>query len=234
MFFAHKKKRRHEIDLIAMTAHQFRRPLSSMKLSLQMLLNGDFGPLQTTQKDIVEKIIKHNEALMCLVGDLLDMARAEDLYAHAPEPVDVANIIDGAIALNYGDITRKKLHIEFDRSNVMPSAIINKNALLVAVQNIIDNAVKYTGEGGWIKISSAIRDKKIVVRVQDSGIGIPDREHADIFAKFFRASNARAHAMGSGLGLFIAKKFIKASGGTISFQSQEGSGSLFIVTLPIR
>lgn len=234
MFFNKKRKEQKEIDLIVMAAHQLRRPLSSIRLSLQMLLRGDFGPLQPEQKDIVEKINGQNEILLCITNDVLEMARAEgNLSAPKAEYVDVAQIFDSALALNYEEITRKKITVDFNRP-ALPRLKLKKEALMVSLHNIIDNAVKYTRERGWIKILFSVHEKRIEITVQDSGIGIPDAEHKNIFVRFFRASNAGVMAPGSGVGLFIAKKVIEANGGKLWFESKEGAGSTFHISLPIE
>lgn len=234
MFFA-KKKEEKEVDLVAMAAHQLRRPLSSTRLSLEMLMKGDFGPLQPEQKDIIEKILKQNATLMCLINDLLQMAQAEASPKNQTgEYVDVMSIINAALTLNYEEINRKKISVDFNRPQVLPRLRLKKEAVAIIFNNLIDNAVKYTLPGGWVKISTALNAKNIEVKIQDSGIGIPDEDHQKIFGRFFRARNANTAAPGSGLGLFITKNIVESGGGKISFDSKEGSGSTFSVTLPAR
>jgi len=234
MFGFGKQKEKKEVDLIAITAHQLRRPLSSIKLSLEMLTKGDFGPLQKEQKELIEKILGQTSTLVCLVNDLLDMAQTDDhVQIGVPEPVDLVHLVDTVLALSYEEITRKRIHIEFDRSHNLPTVKVRKEALIIALQNVLDNAVKYTKEGGWIKISATINAQNIEIKVQDSGIGIPRPEHKKIFGRFFRATNAKTIA-GSGLGLFIAKKVMAANGGNVWFDSQEGAGSTFYITLSLN
>jgi signal transduction histidine kinase len=229
-----KKKEKEELDLIAMTVHQLRRPLSSMKLSLQMLAKGEFGSLQSEQKEIIDKTLTQTSLLICIVDDLLNLASTENgMRTQSREPLDVIHLIDSALSLNYQEITRKNIAVEFDRSGLVPPTKLHKATVVMGIQNIIDNAVKYTGQGGWIKISITVKGKSIEVNVQDSGIGIPATDHKSVFQKFFRAHNAMQTTGGSGLGLFIAKKVFEADKGRVWFESQEGAGSTFHIILPI-
>ncbi len=105
----------------------------------------------------------------------------------------------------------------------------------LVITNLIDNAVRYTSEKGKVVVSLEKNDNNIEVSVEDSGIGIPEDQKERIFTKFFRASNAvRTETEGSGLGLFICKNIIEAHDGEVWFESEEGKGSKFYFSLPIK
>ena len=103
------------------------------------------------------------------------------------------------------------------------------------IENLLDNAIKYSKQGGLIRIDTTQDTNQLVIKITDSGIGIPEKSKSDIFKRFFRAPNAiRTHANGSGLGLFIAKNILKRHHGDISFISSENKGTKFTLTIPIK
>ena len=105
----------------------------------------------------------------------------------------------------------------------------------IAVENIIDNAIRYTSSGGKIAISFKVDGGEIEVRIQDTGLGIPDREQDKVFTKFFRGTNViRVDTEGTGLGLYITKHIIEAHGGRIWLESKKGKGTTFFFTIPVR
>ena len=117
----------------------------------------------------------------------------------------------------------------------LDSIYIDKQKLGLVMQNLLENAVKYTPEFGKIEIDIESGDNLIKVRVKDNGVGIPEKDKAKLFSKFFRAENVvRMQTEGSGLGLFIVKNIIKRHGGEIMVESEEGKGTEFVLTLPIK
>jgi len=232
-----KVKNRNSVDFLYLVIHQLKKPLSVMRVSLQMLLRGDFGVISKEQEDIIRKMSGRNETLLCLVDDLMQMAKLEERgYTLRLTPVDILNIVESAVANQQDEIEKKKITLVWEELKIKSFPVmIDRERMSLALQNIIDNAVKYTPEGGTIKISFGVNPRKIKLRVQDSGIGIPETEKKKLFTKFFRGTNAvKMDTVGSGLGLFIAKTIIEGHGGKISFTSKENGGSTFYVELPMK
>lgn len=226
-----------EIDFVSLTAHQLRKPLSEMKLSLEMLLSGDFGAINKEQKDIIEKVLQRNKILIFLVKDLLDLAKIEEkCYSFNLTLVNVQDLIEFIINSTKEEIKKKKIKFTFKKPNIRPLEImLDKEKMCLAIQNIIDNAVKYTPAKGSITVSLNVQPKELEFKIQDSGIGIPENQKKKLFTKFFRADNAiKMELVGSGLGLLIAKNIIEAHNGRISFISEENKGTTFTVVIPIR
>ena len=222
-------------EFVSISAHQLRTPLSAIKWTLQMLLEGDLGAITDEQKEFIEKINISNERMILLINDLLNVARIEEgRYVYQAVPFDIVKIIDSVVKL-YKDVSQRRgIKLEFIKPKEGLSKIkIDVEKMSLAITNLIDNAVKYTPEGGFVRVSVKENKEEIEFSVQDSGIGIPVDQKERVFGKFFRATNAlKRETEGSGLGNFIVKNIIEAHNGKIWFESEEGKGSTFYFTMP--
>ncbi|MDO8639470.1 MAG: GAF domain-containing protein [bacterium] len=237
-------------EFVSLSAHQLRTPLSAIKWTLRMLLDGDIGSLTSEQKSFVDKSYQSNERMISLVNDLLDVTRIEEgRYLYKPVPTNIESVIQFAIDSYVDIIKEKNLKIVFKKTNKkIPQITLDEEKMRLAVQNLIDNAVKYTVLGSEIDVSLEYDEvkKEIEVQVKDAGIGIPEDQQIRVFSKFFRAHNAlKVDTTGSGLGLFIAKNIIGAHGGKIWFKSpafignsiagkEESRGTIVYFTLPVE
>lgn len=242
-----KISQKRKSELISLLAHQLRIPTSTVKWSLSMMSAGDFGKISKEQKGIIKKIMQRNEEMVSLIDGLLEISRNSDgEYLFNPVPTDIASVVQSLINFYQEEIKNKKIRLEFQKPTIkLPEIVLDKEKIKLAIQNVIDNAIKYTPEGGEIKILLFLRDGKMQLEVKDSGIGIPEDQKEKIFTKFFRADNARLKEKnGSGLGLFFVKNIIEQNHGKIWFSSPAGSalggesvqnkGSAFYITLPLE
>lgn len=223
-------------DFILLAVHQLKTSVASVKWSLKMFLDGDFGKIDKEQKDVIQRLYKRNDALISLIDNLLDATKIEDgAYSYNKTLVDVQALVQSVIAYFQDKIKSKKIKVEFKKPpQRLPKIMLDKEKIESAIQNLFDNALKYTNIGGNIRISLEGDGKDIKFQVKDSGIGIPKNQQAKVFSKFFRAVNAnKIENSGSGLGLFIAKKIIEDHNGSIWFESEENKGSTFYFTLPV-
>lgn len=223
-------------DFISSVVHQLNGPLSAMKLSLEMLLHGDFGKMRKEQKEVIEKLNQKNKVLVTLVGDLLSMARIEERYSYHYTPVDLEGVIHSVVALNKDEIEIKKITYKFEKSKAkFPKIMLDKEKINLVIQNLFENAIKYTHVRGKITISLKEINGNAELAIKDSGIGIPESQQKKLFTKFFRGTNAtKLHVVSSGLGLFIAKNIVEAHKGKIWCKSKEGKGSIFFISIPMR
>ena len=224
-------------EFITLATHQLRTPTSGIKWSLQMLLDGDFGELTEEQKKIIRKIYSSNERTILLMKDLLDVARIEEgSFLSGQVLSDIEEIIQTVVLKYTEEVKRKGIRFEFKKSEEnIPEIMLDEDKIKIAVDNLVENAVRYTLKEGKVTVSVEKRESEIEVRVQDTGIGIPEKDQPKIFNKFFRAENAlKTETEGTGLGLFMAKYIIEAHGGRIWFESHEGEGTIFYFTLPIK
>jgi len=240
MIILHDITREREIDrmkteFVSIAAHQLRTPLSAIKWTLRMLLDGDVGQLSQEQAEFLEKGYRSNERMISLINDLLNVARIEEgrfLYSLTYQSLE--EIIEKVIEGLSGLVKEKKLKLVFNKpKKTLPKVKVDKEKIELVIQNLLDNAIGFNNSGGQVTISVKCDKMKLEVMVQDTGVGIPRSQRKRIFAKFFRADNAiKLETEGTGLGLFICKNIIEAHGGKIWFESQEGQGTTFWFTLP--
>ncbi|PIR72667.1 MAG: hypothetical protein COU42_00350 [Candidatus Nealsonbacteria bacterium CG10_big_fil_rev_8_21_14_0_10_36_24] len=224
-------------EFVTVAAHQLRTPTSAVKWSLEVLLEGDLGKLNKEQKKLIEKAHKTNDKAIRLVNDLLNVAEIEEgRYLSKLVLLNIEDLIQSIIEEYKEQIKEKKIKFEFKKpEEQLPKTMVDVEKTKIAVRNILDNALRYTLPKGKISIFVKKEEKNIEVQIQDSGLGIPLNEQDKIFTKFFRGSNImRIDTEGTGLGLYIAKNIIEAHRGIIWFESEEGKGTTFYFTLPIK
>ncbi len=231
-----KSVERMKTEFVSIAAHQLRTPISAIKWTLRMILDGDLGPITEDQRDFLDKTYKSNERMINLINDLLNVTRIEEgrhLYNLAL--VSLEDVLD-TLVNNYGQILeRKKLTIDFAKPKVkLPQVKIDVEKIKLVIANLIENAIKYTPAGGNVAITIVNEGDNLKVTVKDSGIGIIKDQQSRIFTKYFRGSNAlKTETEGTGLGLFITKNIVETHGGKIWFISEEGRGTSFFFSVPV-
>jgi len=225
-------------EFVTISAHQLRTPLSAIKWTVRMLLDGDVGKLTDEQTEFLKKAYQSNERMVNLVNDLLNVTRIEEgRYLYNPEELDMIELIEKTIIPLKEIAERKNLKFEFLKPKEKEIKVrVDKEKISLAISNLVDNAINYTKEGKIsIQFEYDSKDKQVKFSVKDTGIGISEEQQKRLFSKFFRGINAiKAETEGTGLGLFIAKNIIEAHGGRIWFESEEGKGTTFYFTLPLK
>ena len=224
-------------NFISVVAHQLRTPLSGIKWTLNMILNGEMGELNNDQKTFLMKSYESNNRMITLVNDMLDTDRIQSGKAHFGfRHVNIVDLLDNVLFEISPEAAKKKISIEFKkRLENLPQAYIDPESMRAVFQNLLDNSIKYTMENGKIELDVEKKDNFLLISISDDGIGIPEAEQKKIFDRFFRAGNAvKLQTDGSGLGLYIAKEIVEKNGGKIWFQSLEGKGSTFCFTVPLQ
>lgn len=223
-------------EFISVAAHQLRTPLSAIKWVFKMLLDGDAGLINNEQKMFLQKGYQSNERIIQLVTDMLDVARIEEgRFGFEFYYADIINVIKKAMeAFQVKAIEKNiKLTLESPPNPIKPIKI-DPTRIELALQNLIDNALKYTLSGGDIVVKVELVGSFIQISIKDSGVGIPNGQEKKLFTKFFRGTNAvKIQTEGTGLGLFITRNIILKHGGKIWAETKEGKGSVFYLTLPI-
>jgi len=221
-------------EFVANVSHELRTPLTVIKGFIETLLDGAVDD-HARAKQYLETVGRHTEQLTNLVNDLLDLSR---LDAAAPlakrEPVDVNAAAKKVAELMLPAAQKKRQTLHVQLTEPLPQIMGDAEYLHRALFNLIDNAVKYTRDGGEIRLSTATSDGVVTIEVSDNGIGIPLEDQPRIFERFYRVDRSRSREMGgTGLGLSIVKHVVQSHGGTIDVESALGEGSRFSMRLPI-
>lgn len=230
-----KKLTEAKSNLISVTIHQLRTRLTAFKWLLKLLLDKDTGPLTSEQERLIREATADTEKSLAIASDVLTVNKLENntpIYEHAN--VNMREIIAQIMETFQAESVEKKLNVTLDCSEDC-SVSGDAKKLSTAFENLIENALKYTPAGGDVRVSCKCKEGLVSITIADSGIGIPSTEQAHIFEKFYRATNgvAKEH-VGSGLGLYAAQEIIKNHGGHIWFESKEGVGTTFFISLPAQ
>jgi len=222
-------------EFISIAAHQLRTPLSAIKWVIKMILDGDAGELNKEQQGLLTQGYASNERIIALVNDMLNVSRIEEGrfgYSFTKDKLDEALTI--VVKSLENQINNKKIKLVLTIPKKLPLLFMDRQKMTLVLQNLLENAVKYTPEYGKIEVKVKDKKKELEISVKDNGIGIPKNDQEKLFSKFFRAENViRMQTEGSGLGLFIVKNIIEKHGGNIICKSEEGKGTEFIFNIPI-
>jgi len=218
-------------EVLAIVSHDLRNPLNAIAVGAQALLTADIAP---DQRAPMLQIIRRNAGRMDrLIQDLLDASRLQGgrrLFVR-PAPLLVGPVVAEACQAT-AVRTRSTLQtVSSELPEGLPPVMADRDRLLQVLGNLIDNALKFTPEGGRITVQARVEEGELRLAVDDTGPGIPDRHLSRLFEPFWQAQQAGRH--GSGLGLSIAKGIVEAHGGRIGVDTVEGRGSTFWFTLPL-
>lgn len=228
-----KESERVKTDFLLLASHQLRTPLTTIKWYIDYLLTTNTIEVSSLVREYLEQIYIGNERMIELITTLLTVSRIE-MGTLAPDytTLHINDIVDDIIEELGTDIQKKKMHVkiitEGDDSIVMDHTMVR-----IIIHNLLTNAIKYTPDEGEVTIDSKFGPHTCSITVIDNGHGIPQEEQEKIFTKMFRATNARkVSASGTGLGLYLSKAFVEKLGGEMHFQSEQGKGTTFTITLP--
>ena len=222
-------------EFVSVAAHQLRTPLSAIKWTIRMILDGDVGEINEEQRELLEQTYISNERMIRLINDLLDVSRIEEgRLLYDQEDARIEDVLDSVIEASQEMLRNKNMVLEVNKKET-PKVRIDKEKIGVVIQNLLENAIKYTEQGGKIKITLDNDEKNVIFKIEDSGVGIPKSQQDRIFTKFFRAENVtRMETNGTGLGLYTTKNIVQAHKGQIWFESEENKGTTFYFTIPIN
>jgi signal transduction histidine kinase len=221
-------------DFISMASHQLRTPLTSVKGYLSMVLEGDAGKVNATQKKMLTQAYTSSQRMVYLIADLLNVSRLRTgKFIIEPIATDLSEIVQQEIEQLTETAAARDVKLTYARPKAFPQLLLDETKTRQVIMNFVDNAIYYTPAGGKIKVELSETPTAIELRVTDTGMGVPKSEQHHLFTKFYRAHNAqKARPDGTGLGLYMAKKVVVAQDGSIIFESHEGKGSTFGFSFP--
>ena len=223
---------------IRVFTHELRSPVSVIRSLLQTVLSGYAAEINPQQRDILERAVRRVDFLRKLIDDLLDLAngRAPQQSRDILAPVALEGVVENVVKRFEVPAHEKGQTLEWEADPQGGESLVLApvEGLDRIFNNLVSNAIRYTPQGGKVRVSLNRKAKEVVVEVADTGIGIPEEAMPHLFEEFFRAPNAKSiEREGTGLGLSIVRETVNNLGGRISVQSKPGVGTCFTVTLPL-
>jgi PAS domain S-box-containing protein len=220
-------------EFVGTVSHELRTPLTAIKGFIELVLDGDAGPVVDTQREFLEVAARNADRLGSVINDILDVSRIESQGLEIRlEPTDLAAVLEDVASTFRLMAHNKGLTLRQVVANV-PKVLGDAPRLVQVFSNLLSNAIKYT-PNGEVGIRAFVTNDRVEVVVHDTGIGLTKDEQGQLFTKFFRGRNpVVTDSGGTGLGLVIAKAIVDKHQGTIDVDSQPGAGTSFRVTLPV-
>jgi two-component system phosphate regulon sensor histidine kinase PhoR len=226
-------------DFVANASHELRTPISAIRAAVDTVLKIDVAGEAETARRFLEVIARHTSRLEALVGDLLDLSRLESPSASfQPTVLRLQRVGDELHDRWSNEIDRKQLRWGWDIADDCPNVFANLYLLQLVLDNLVDNAIKFTDGGGQIGVACRREGRSVEIEVYDTGCGIAPQDHQRVFERFYQVESARsggaadAPPRGTGLGLSIVKHAVAALGGSVRLDSALGTGTRVTVTIP--
>jgi PAS domain S-box-containing protein len=222
-------------EFVSLVSHELRTPLTSIAGYIDLLVDGDAGPLNEEQAEYIAIAKRNGDRLATLVEDLLDVSRIESGAIKLKlSPLDLRPMIHGiakSLRLRV-EAKEQKLYVRLPKD--LPVVIADADRVTQILTNLMSNAHKYTAKGGRISVTAHPGNERLRVNVRDTGIGLTREDRKKLFTKFFRAENPTTRDVsGTGLGLWITRSLVEMHNGRVRVSSSPGKGSTFSFTLPI-
>lgn len=221
-------------DFVSNVSHELRTPLALIRMFAETL---EMKRVKTENKkqEYYGIILHETERLSRLINNILNFSRMEsNTRRYTFKPTNINEIITSVLAIYSYRLEQLKFTVDTSLNRNLPSASVDEEAISEALHNLIDNAIKYSGEKKFIRIATNLSNSTVLIEVEDRGIGIATEHHSKIFEKFYRVTYGLVHtAKGSGLGLAIVQHIVQSHNGTITINSELGKGTRFTITIPL-
>jgi len=221
-------------EFVANVSHEIKTPITAIKGFVETLRDGAVENHEDAER-FLEIIGKHVDRLEAIIEDLLSLSRIEQEAGREEVVLDegrLKDVLETAIQVCEAGAMAKKIEIELSCAGKIV-ANLDPQLLEQAVVNLIDNAIKYSNDGGTVRVEASQRENETLISVRDQGCGIEKQHLPRLFERFYRVDKARSRQMGgTGLGLAIVKHIAQAHGGRVTVESIPGKGSIFTIHLP--
>jgi len=221
-------------DFVSTVSHEFKSPLTSIRQLAEMLEAGRV-PSEERRQEYYSVLVEQSSRLSALVANILDLARMEEGKKEFRfELSDVDALLEEVVSATRHRVSHTGFVIQSEVAQPLPKVLADGDALSQAISNLLDNAVKYSGEAKSVNVRAFVSDRWVTIAVEDFGVGIPGGEIDRVFDRFFRGGNELTRSVkGSGLGLTLVKQVVEAHGGEVQVESALDQGSTFSIRLPI-
>ncbi len=222
-------------DFVSTISHEFKSPLSSIRQLSEMLQSGRV-PSEEYRQQYYDVLVEQSERLSLLIDNILDFSKLEEGKKEFDfRMVDIGVLLQETVSTIQDQVRHKHFDIQLKIDKLLPVIRADRGAIAQAVTNLIDNAIKYSGNSRKIMVSGFTEDQHLVIEVKDYGIGIRKEEIDKVFERFYRAGDELTRTVkGSGLGLTLVKQIVEVHHGNITVHSEPGHGSTFSVRLPLE
>ena len=222
-------------SFLATVSHELRTPLTSVIGYSEMLLEGLAGDLSPEQREYVRTIMEKGDQLLALISNILEISRIEaGAVTLLRQPLDPGALVEEIVNAARAQANRRRIAIAFAATPGLPQVLVDREKMRQALVHVLGNAVKFTPEGGAVRIEVRPAPTGVEVAVIDNGIGIPAAALPRIFDAFYQADSSSTREYGgAGLGLTIARSFILAHDGEIRVESVPNKGTTVVVKLPV-
>ncbi len=222
-------------EFVANVSHELRTPLTNIKGYTETLIDGGDALDAETRKTFLDVVYNESDRMSRIVKDLLTLSRLDSSHMEMNmERMDIVGCARAAVQSMKLEAENQQITLSSDLPESLPEIFGDKTRLEQVILNLVSNAVKYNRAGGSVTVSGGTVDKKVFIRVEDTGLGIPEEDIGRLFERFYRVDKARSRQRGgTGLGLAISKEIAEHHGGTITAESVYGKGSTFTLLLPI-
>jgi len=221
-------------QFISTVSHELRTPLASMKEAVLIVLDGVAGPINEDQRHFLDVAKRNIDRLSRLINDVLDFQKlGSGRMQFNMQPNDLAKVAEEAYATMLAYASKRQIHMSFSAQPNLPKGTFDSDRIIQVITNLLSNAIKFTPEGGKVTIDLGTQADQFVIKVSDTGLGIPKEALPRIFERFYRVQRPGKEIKGTGLGLAIVKAIVTAHGGRIDVESEVNKGTTFTVWLPI-
>ncbi len=220
-------------EFLSTVSHELKTPLTTIKGFISVILSGEVGPLNEQQTNFLTVTDQATNRLTHLISNLLDLSRLNGKVEMEFAVISLKDLIRNSAAGMLIKAREMDISLSSSIDKDLPPVYADVRWISQVVDNLLINAIKYSGRGARVSVSGNTKGEVVVVCVEDSGPGIPAEEQKLIFDKFYRGKTNASHVPGTGLGLAISKSVVEKHGGKIWLESKPGSGSRFIFALPV-
>jgi len=220
-------------EFVRIVSDQLHSPLMDTGQMFELLSSGRIDSLE--KETVYDRIEDNIDRMVDLVDDLLVVSRIEEgTFSVNKRPFQINDLVRDLVGRYKVFADSSNIKLSFDSDDNVTTIVTDPALTKLVIESLIDNSIRHTRGGGRIEIKIGQKDKEIMFSVKDEGVGIPDSDKKFIFKKFFRGENAlKSRARGSGLGLYVCRQIVAASGGRIWFESKVGQGTTIHFTIPV-